>query len=347
MSRSFAVKVTDAVKSATWADGHALRVLHIPALLVVCAMTAAMGQERGVSVALLKMPYVGERNTAELSPGPDRLVAGGLAASLDSIGARVRPVAAAKLSAGQEKEYGAWNRLALANGQLADLVSASIREGDLAVGLLANCSSLLGMLGGVQRSGPGSRPLRVGLVYLDAHADFNTPETTLSGMLGGMDVAAAAGLCLTNLRRTSKLEVPLPPRHIILGGVRDTDPLEQDLIDRSELVSMPVEDIRSRNAPFRQALSTLSQRVERLYIHVDMDVLDPREVPGHSLGVPGGPTSRELGAAITEMFKDPKAVAFGVASTPTGERDRDGVSLKAAYELIRAAVAGVQQRQPR
>ncbi|RPJ73451.1 MAG: hypothetical protein EHM24_07935, partial [Acidobacteria bacterium] len=199
----------------SWTSAVALAV-------VLAAVVGAAAQDKRVSVALLKMPYVGERNTAELSPAPDRLVSGGLAASLEAVGARVKSVAAARLSAEQEKAYGAWNRLALANGQLADLVSASIREGDLPVGLLANCSSLLGMLGGVQRSGVTSRPLRVGLVYLDAHADFNTPETTLSGMLGGMDVAAAAGLCLTNLRRTSKLEVPLPTRHIILGGVRDT-----------------------------------------------------------------------------------------------------------------------------
>jgi len=312
--------------------------------LMLCAMVSVETQGQAVRVALVKMPYVGERNAAELSSAPDRLVAGGLVSSLEAIGARVKPVAAARLSAEEEKAYGAWNRLALANGQLADLVSASVRDGDLAVGLLANCSSLLGMLGGTQRSGPSSRPLRVGLVYLDAHADFNTPETTLSGMLGGMDVAAAAGLCLTNLRRTSKLEIALPTRNIILGGVRDTDPLEQDLLDRSDVVSMSVDDIRARSAPFREMLGTLSRRVDRLYIHVDMDVLDPREVPGHSLGVAGGPSSQELGAAITEMFKDPKAVAFGVASTPTGERDKDGVSMKAAFELVRAAVRGVQMR---
>ena len=326
---------------STWSLGGAMLLF----ALAACAVVSVAAQERPrVGVAIVKMPYVGERNTAELSPAPDRLVAGGLVASLEAIGAQVKPVVAARLSADEEKAYGAWNRLALANGQLADLVSARVREGDLAVGLLANCSSLLGMLAGVQRSGATGRPLRVGLVYLDAHADFNTPETTLSGMLGGMDVAAAAGLCLTNLRRTSKLEIPLPTRHIILGGVRDTDPLEQDLIDRSDLVSMSVEDIRSRSTSFRQVLTTLSNRVDRLYIHVDMDVLDPREVPGHSLGVKGGPTSQELGAAVTEMFKDPKAVAFGVASTPTGERDTDGVSQQAAFELVRAAVRGIQAR---
>jgi arginase family enzyme len=60
-----------------------------------------------------------------------------------------------------------------------------------------------------------------------------------------------------------------------------------------------------------------------------MDVLDPEEVPGHSLTVPDGPTSRELAAAITAMFEYEKVAAFGVASTPANERDPDGKSLPA------------------
>ena len=310
------------------------------------SVAPAAAQGGAVAVAPVLMPYVGERNVPEISPAPGRL-ADGLAASLEPTGARVKPAATVRLTPEEDREYGAWHRLALANGHLADAVSAAVRDGDLAVGLLANCSSLLGMLGGVQRSGPTVRPLRVGLVYIDAHADFNTPETTLSGMLGGMDVAAAAGLCLTNLRLASKLAIALPTRAIVLAGVRDTDPLEQDLIDRSDVAHLSVDDLRSRSAAFRQVLADLSHRVDRLYLPVDMDVLDPREVSGHSLAVPGGPTSKELGAAITEMFKDPKTVALGIASTPTGERDKDGLSVKAAYELVRAAVSGVQQRRPK
>jgi arginase len=297
-----------------------------------------------VRVAIVKMPYVGERNVPELSRGPDDLAAGGLAAALEQLGARLKPVAAARLAREEEGEYGAWHRLALANGHLADIVAADVGDGDLTVGLLANCSSLLGMLAGLQRSGGTARPLRVGLVYIDAHADFNTPETTLSGMLGGMDVAAAAGLCLTNLRLTSKLDVPLPPRDIVLAGVRDTDPLEQELIDRSGVAMLSVKDLQTRSEPFRQTLASLSSRVDRLYVHIDMDVLDPREVSGHSLTVPNGPTSAELAGAVVDMFKDPKAAAIGIASTPTGERDQQGLAVKAAYELIRAAVRGWQQR---
>ena len=81
-----------------------------------------------------------------------------------------------------------------------------------------------------------------------------------------------------------------------------------------------------------------------IYVHVDMDVLDPPEVAGHPLTVPGGPTSLELAAALTEMFRSAKAAAFGVASTPSGDQDRDGKSRQAAYNLILGALKGVPQR---
>jgi len=88
----------------------------------------------------------------------------------------------------------------------------------------------------------------------------------------------------------------------------------------------------------------LSNRVDAIYVHIDMDVLDPAEVPGHDLAVPNGPTSRELAAAMTLMFSYPKAVALGIASTPFGARDPRGVSRQAALNLIEGAVRGVQSR---
>jgi arginase family enzyme len=91
-------------------------------------------------------------------------------------------------------------------------------------------------------------------------------------------------------------------------------------------------------------MKRLSEDTDLIYLHVDMDVLDPREVPGHPLTVAGGPTSIELAGALTEMFKYEKAAAFGVASTPFGERDKTGVSRKAAYTLIVGAVKGVLGR---
>jgi arginase len=318
-------------------------------LLLTYAVPSASAQDRNASenlvrIALIKMPYVGERNVPELSGGPNYLEEGGIQKLLHDQKFQTDAVLNAALTTDEEKAYGSWNRLALANGDLAKAIAEARRSGRLPVGLLANCSSILGMLSGLQHSGPTSKPLRVGMIFIDAHGDFNTPETTLSGMLGGMPVAISAGLCLTRLRLKTGLEPALPTRHIIEICVRDTDPLEQELLDRSDIQQLSLQDIRTRSENLHREMKRLSENTDVIYIHVDMDALDPREVPGHPLAVPGGPTSSDLAAALTEMFKYPKAAAFGVASTPYGERDKDGISRQAAYNLILGAAKGVQQR---
>ena len=303
--------------------------------------------DRGRPVSLIKMPYRGERNLADLSDSPDYLEKGSLAKQLADLGWRVRPVSTVALTPEEQKAYGEWNRLGLANGHLAQIVAADLKDGRFPVGLLANCSALMGMLGGLQHAGPTEAPLRVGLVFIDAHGDFNTPETTLSGMLGGMPVAISAGLGLQRLRVKSGLDPALPDRHIVLAAARDLDPLEKELLDRSAVERLSVEDIKTRSAAIDRQMDRLSGLADLIYVHVDMDVLDPPEVRGHPLTVPNGPTSAELAAALTQMFRHPKAAAFGVASTPSGDHDQDGRSRQAAYNLIRGALEGVKQRGSR
>jgi arginase len=323
----------------------ALLLVTLTLLAAVSLAQTAGGSTKSVRVALVKMPYVGERNVPELSGGPDYLEQGGLQKLLEDQGFQTKLASPVALSADEEKAYGSWNRLALANGDLAKVIAAERHNGNLPIGLLANCSSILGMLSGLQHSGPSGKPLRVGMVFVDAHGDFNTPETTLSGMLGGMPVAIAAGQCLTRMRLKTGLEPAVPTRHIVEVCVRDTDPLEQELLDRSEIQQLTLEDVRTRSANLHSAMKRLSEATDVIYVHVDMDGLDPREVPGHPLTVPGGPTSFELAAALTEMFKYEKVAAFGVASTPYGDKDKTGVSRQAAYNLILGAAKGVQQRK--
>jgi arginase len=319
-------------------------VAPVLAALTFCAALRAQPERSTAKVALIKMPYVGERNTAERSGGPDYLEQGGIQARLQGMGCQTRPVSTVELPPDEQKAYGEWNRLALANGVLGKQVADLRKAGYLPIGLLANCSALPGMLAGLQHSGATGRPLRVGLIFIDAHADYNTPETTLSGMLGGMPVALSAGLCLTQMRLKAGLDPALPQRHIVEACVRDTDPLEQDLLDRSEIRQLSVADIRQHSERLHQEMRHLSENTDRIYVHVDMDVLDPREVPGHPLKVPGGPSAAELSAALREMFRYEKVAALGVASTPYGDRDAAGVSREAAFQLMVAAVEGVQHR---
>ena len=187
----------------------------LPCSLTAQRYTSDSGETR---VALVKMPYSGARNVAELSGGPTYLEAGGIQRTLTSGGVQLKPISNVALTAEEEPQYGERRRLGMANTHLADIVARNEQGGYLSVGLLANCSSLMGMLAGLQQSDPGGRPLTVGLVFIDAHGDFNTPETSLSGMLGGMPVAVSAGLGLRRLREWSGLEEPIAMEHIVLGN---------------------------------------------------------------------------------------------------------------------------------
>lgn len=295
-------------------------------------------------IAVVKQPYHGGRNVAELSRNPDYLEEGGIVDLLAGEGHEVRPVEGAALTEEENRAYGEWHRMGLANGHLADLVADNEESGFLSVGLLGNCNALMGMLGGFQHAEPSGPPREVGLVWIDAHGDFNTPETTLSGMLGGMPVAVSAGLALQRLRTESHLDPPISTEHILMVAVRDTDPEEEELIQAHGLARISTADVRDRSEVLHREMRRLSELTDLIYVHVDMDVLDPREVQGHSLNVADGPTSQELAAALTEMFRYPKVAGLGIASTPAYDADPGELSRQAAYRLIEGAVAGVKAR---
>src|SRR5262245_20185305 len=265
-----------------------------------------------LKVALIEQPFVPNGT----STGPATMASGGIQEMLAKLGARVRTEEIG-LTAEEEKEYGGWKRLGFALGHLGRAVARAARDGEFPVGLLGTCPSMPGMVAGLQHSGPSSAPLKIGLVWLDAHPDFNTPETTRSGSLGGMPVAVATGRCLTRLRLDAGLDPPLEDAHVVMGGVRLTDPLEQELLDRSAIEHVTVEDLRTNAPAIAKQLDRLSALTDRIYVHIDMDVLDPREVMGHVNKVPDGPSSEQLGAVLETIFRRyPKAAAVGFATIP-------------------------------
>jgi arginase len=270
------------------------------------------------------------------------MAGGGLHDALERMGAEVR-VEQIGLTPEQEPEYGGWKRLGYALGHLGRAVARNLRDGYFPVGLLGTCPSMPGMVAGLQRSGPTAEPIKVGMLWLDAHPDFNTPETTRSGSLGGMPVAVATGRCLTRMRLDAGLDPPLSDRHVVMGGVRLTDPLEQHLLDESEIEQLSVDDLRTLSPAVTAQLDRLSRLTDRIYVHIDMDVLDPREVMGHGNKVPNGPSSEQLASLFELIFsRYPKASAIGFATIPS--RDEGGLSLAAVHRMILGAVKGLQKR---
>jgi arginase len=313
-------------------------------LVAILSASLSLAANAAVKVDVIKNPYGGARNSPELSTNPDYIHAAGLERLIGEWGGElIRPIQDIRLNAEQERQYGEWNRMALANANFADVVREGLQDDLITIGLEANCNDLLGMLSGLKYDSDGNAR-RVGLVFIDAHGDFNTPETTLSGMLGGMPVAIAAGHALHNVRKTTGLAEPLPMSDIVWGGVRDLDPLEADRFTEYEVQQFSVQDVRELSANLKKQMDDLADRVDVVYVHIDMDVLDPAEVPGHSLAVADGPSSKDLAAAMTMMFENPKTVALGIASTPSFSLDPDGVSRQAALNLIEGAIKGAQAR---
>ena len=262
-------------------------------------------------------------------------------AILAEMGATVR-IEESALTPDEATEYGAWKKLGMALGHHADIVAQSENDGFFTVGLYATCPSMPGMVSGLQKTGPTREPIRTGMLWLDAHPDFNTPETTRSGSMGGMPVAIATGRALL-LRLDAKLDPPMADRHIVMGGVRLTDPLEQRLLDDSRLEQLSVEDLQQMTPAVWAQLDGLARITDKIYVHIDMDVLEPREVMAHGNKVPGGPTSQALAALFEQIFKRyPKASAIGFATIPP--KDEGGLSIAALNRMIAGAVKGVQAR---
>jgi arginase len=318
------------------------RLVLVAALLPAIALAQRYTDSTGrLRVALLKQPFSPNGTSA----GPNTMANGGIQDTLKRMNALLR-IEESALTAIENTEYGGWKRLGMALGNYSELVSRAEREGYFPVGLYATCPSMPGMVAGLQRSGSTIEPLKVGMLWLDAHPDFNTPETTRSGSLGGMPVAVATGRALTRMRLDAKLEPPLSDRNVVMGGVRLTDPLEQSLLDESRIEQLSVDDLRRGTPAVFAQLDRLNSQVDKIYVHIDMDVLDPREVSMHGNKVPGGPSSEELAKLFETIFtRYPKASAIGFATIPN--QDPGGLSIAAVNRMIAGAVKGVKAREAR
>ncbi|TFH15375.1 hypothetical protein E4H04_08490 [Candidatus Bathyarchaeota archaeon] len=300
-----------------------------------------MGEK--VKIGIAKFIHDGNFARAEFDTGPDIMENNGLYDLLNVLGVEVSETKTARLTEKDEKEYGTIYRLGLASGHMSEIVSSQINRGEFCLALISNCIGLMGVLGGVQRSGNG-QPLRVGLIYFDAHADINTPETTRSGLMGGMPVASATGMCFHRLRRQAGLEVPLPTRYVTYVGVREVDALEYEILDRSDVEYITIEDVKTMSPAIKQQMDRLSEITDLIYIHIDTDVLNPGEMPGHTTPEPDGFSSEQLAECLEEMCSYPNVACLGVASMPTRD-DPEGASIQAFHRMIKGAIRGLNNRK--
>jgi arginase len=220
--------------------------------------------------------------------------------------------------------------LAGVNARVGGAVAAALRQDVAPVMVGGNCSHIIGMIAGIQAAyGPTTR---LGLLWLDAHGDFNTPRTSLSGMLGGMPVAVAAGLCWPEWREGAGQQVPLPTSRIVMVDVRNLDEAEEALIRATD-----VEVARFGDGfdvtPILEGIARLATTCDQIYVHVDADILDARLQPNHPTVEPGGPGVEPVAQVLRAAFETGKVCAFAVVSVnPNGADGK--ISVESAGDLL-------------
>jgi arginase len=190
---------------------------------------------------------------------------------------------------------------------LAERVAASIEAGSLPITLGGDHSIGLGSIAGAAKA---RNPL--GVIWFDAHADFNTTSTTPSGNVHGMILAALAGLGEAELVNVGGPGAKVDPKRIVIVGARDLDPGEQRLLREAGAHVLTMSDIdrRGMEAVTREALEFALDGANGLHVSFDLDVVDPSEAPGVGTPVHGGITYREAHLAMEMVAESGRLTSF-------------------------------------
>ncbi len=198
--------------------------------------------------------------------------------------------------------------IAETSAEVAERVRETLDAGLFPLCLGGDHSMAIGTLAGVSAHFH-SRGESVGLVWIDAHGDMNTPETTPSGNVHGMTLAASLGLGPAALRDILGYAPKLDPARCALIGVRDLDPLERVQMRESGLHVFTMRDVDERGMGPVVA-EAIALAGERLAVSFDMDAVDPSEAPGVGTPVPGGVTYREAHLAMEMLAESGRMVAL-------------------------------------
>jgi len=215
------------------------------------------------------------------------------------------------------------------------LVGAGYERGERVLVLAGDDTASVGVVSGLQQCcGAGHR---IGIVWIDAHGDFNTPETSVSNILAGMPLAILAGLAGPLWREAAMLAATIPTDRMVIAGVRELDDAEARLLRSTDVRVLRQEDAL-RGDVFADAVGRLAEKVDDLYLHIDLDVLDPSLVPSSSTPSPRGMSLKQLEGLLATTFATGKVAVLGVAGLNPGGGQRGKRSVQSARSLLLAAV---------
>jgi arginase len=276
--------------------------------------------------------------------GPSALAQDGLLARLADRGVHLswRSTLEAHARPGQSR----FRAIAEICNRLAREVGSTIRAREFPVVIGGDHSCAIGTWSGAAGALAECGPL--GLVWIDAHMDSHTPATSHSGMPHGMPLAALLGHGASRQLAAEVAEIlhegQLAPRHICLVGVRSHEPEEEELLTRLGVRIVHMEEVEARglDAVMREAVGIARAETAGYGITLDLDAMDPVDVPGVGTPVRGGIAASALVDALARCADDPALVAFEVVEY-NPHRDVERRTAQVVEDLI-AAILGERSR---
>ena len=278
------------------------------------------------------------RRGVDMGPGAIRYA--GLKERLEALGHRVRdlgnvvvPLAEQFEPPLQGEKLRYLEPLIQVNLALAQQVAAVVAEGSFPLVLGGDHSLAIGSIGGVARG------RRIGVIWIDAHGDFNTPETTPSGNIHGMSVAALTGRGHPALARLLGEEPVLRDSNIAMIGIRDLDRLEREALRASGVHVFTMHDIDRRGlaSVMDEALVHVSVGTAGFHVSLDMDALDPSEAPGVGTPVLGGISYREAHLAMEMVAQSGRLIGLDLVEV-NPILDSHNVTAELAVEFALSAL---------
>ena len=282
-----------------------------------------------MNIQIIQVPYDSGHEGARTGKGPDHFIQNGIEQILQKSG-HVVNVTRVESRIPFSTEIGTTFEV---NRLLAECVRSAVCNNRFPLVLAGNCNSCVGTIAGIDSK-------RLGIIWFDAHGDFNTPETTVTGFLDGMGLAMAAGRCWRSLLRTIPGFNPVPESCIVHVGSRDLDMQERKTFEEAKVPLVTINSTGETDilSAFEAALVKLKNRVDGVYLHIDMDVLEAEQGKPNHLAVPGGLPSGIVEKAIRIIKEHLKLEGCAIASFDPNY-DKDNSVLNDGFRLINAILS--------
>ena len=250
--------------------------------------------------------------------GPSAVRVAGLEARLEAIGHTVEDAGNVAVALPEQKKEGAAHAKYLKEitatcTNSADLVLKTLEAGKIPLVLGGDHSVAAGTVSGVAKYFRRKNQ-KIGLIWIDAHTDMNTPDTSPSGNVHGMPLAALMGLGPAELGNIYEFSPKVDPENCVLVGIRDVDNFEKENIRKAGVQVFTMRDIdeRGMRAVMEEALSLAGNGTAGYHVSLDMDWIDPEDAPGVGTPVWGGATYREAHLAMEIISDHGRMLSFEI-----------------------------------